>query len=254
MDEIAPADWDKLRRVFDLKRPDFPKGRPFWEDASFHEASEINSTFRLIQHLLPDSPRTEIFCGQKKIENYPSSYNDHSLGILFYAIARVLKPSLCVEIGILHGFSLLHVASALRDNGSGTIHGFDLFEDYPYRHGSSSDVKTRTAKLGLGDIVTINQGDAFHIHERFDSIDLLHVDISNNGDVLKRTFETWAEKVTSAMIFEGGSGMRDQIDWMVEYNKPPILPALKDIEAGNPEWSIFVLEPFPSVTVALRNK
>jgi predicted O-methyltransferase YrrM len=243
-----------FRRVFDLDRPDFPKGTPFWKDVSFNEATERNAIFQQIESLLPDIPGTEMFRDQQQVNSLSSSYLDHGYGNFFYALARVLKPTLCVEMGILHGFSLLNVASALRDNGVGTIHGLDLFEDYPYRHGNYAELRDNVATLGLSNIVEVDQADGFENVDRFEKLDLLHVDISNNGDTFRKTFDLWAGKVGSVIVLEGGSQTRDQIDWMLEYRKPPIHPVLEKIKVDYPQWSIFVLEPFPSMTVALRNE
>lgn len=242
------------RRVFEQTLPNFPKGTPFWEDTSFKDAANLNATIRQIGSLFPERLDNKLFSGQPQVESLGSSYMDHGYGLFFYALARVLKPELCMEVGVLHGFSLLHIASALRDNGVGNIQGFDLFEDYPYRHGSFTEVTKQIEELGLSDIATIDRSDAFEVHEPVDSIDMLHVDISNNGDTFRKTFDLWANKVTKAIVLEGGSQTRDQIDWMVEFSKPPIHVALEEIKVDYPQWSIFVFEPFPSVTVALLNK
>lgn len=41
-------------------------------------------------------------------------------------------------VGVLQGFSLLTLASVVRDNGKGWIEGLDLFEAYPYNHEQSA--------------------------------------------------------------------------------------------------------------------
>ena len=84
-------------------------------------------------------------------------------------------------------------------------------------------------------------------------VDYLHVDISNDGDVFRRTFATWGPRVRRVILLEGGSSQRDRVEWMVRYGKPPIVPAIDDIRRAHPEWSIAVLEPYPSLTVAVRS-
>ncbi len=241
-----------LRSVFDRENPTFPLGTPCWVDASFQHLLAQHPQFAALQDYLPNTLSTKVFDDQETIETVWSSYKDHGYGYLFYALTRVFKPSRCVELGVLQGFSLLTVAAALRDNGQGFIQGFDLFEDYPYHHEQYANVSARISNLGLQQWASIQRSDAFAVAEQFDSIDYLHVDISNNGDVYRRVFEQWAGKVTQLILFEGGSAERDQVEWMQKYQKPAITMALEDIRATYPEWSITVLNPFPSLTVAVR--
>lgn len=241
----------KLRQVFEKSRPDFPSGTPFWKDSSFSQSLGGHPDILGITGYLPDSLDIKTFFGQIETEELHSSYVDHGYGYLFYGLTRVLKPEICVEIGVLGGFSLLSVASALRDNGLGAIQGFDLFEDYPYRHEKYSDVLGRIDELSLGQWATAERADAFDVHRQFSVVDYLHVDISNNGDTFRQVFEQWAGKVKKVMLLEGGSAARDQVDWMVKYEKTPISPILDELKADYPEWSIHVLEPYPSLTIGL---
>jgi len=93
---------------------------------------------------------------------------------------------------------------------------------------------------------TANRAEAFQVHEMFDTVDYLHVDISNNGDTYCKIFEQWESKVTKVIVLEGGSAGRDRIEWMIKYGKPPICEALVEIRMQWPGWNIFVLDPFPS--------
>jgi len=189
-----------------------------------------------------------VFAGQA---NIMSSYKDHGYEHFFYALVRVLRPVLCVELGVLQGFSLLAVAAALRDNGNGMIHGFDLFEDYPYRHEKYANVLERIEASGLYTWAAIHRADAFQVHERFDTVDYLHVDLSNDGNTYRTIFEQWAGKVKKVILLEGGSADRDRVEWMTKYKKPPIAEAIHEVRDAYPSWDIIVLDPFPSLTVAL---
>jgi predicted O-methyltransferase YrrM len=40
---------------------------------------------------------------------------------LLYATVRALRPRVAVEFGTAHGFSTIHIAAALRDNGAGAL-------------------------------------------------------------------------------------------------------------------------------------
>jgi len=223
----------------------------FWHHLSFRAAASRRHEMQSVASCLPTELHTKSFKGQHEIERLWTSYKAHGYGHFFYWLTRVLKPSLCVEIGVLQGFSLLTVASALRDNGSGNIDGFDLFEDYPYHHDKYAKVTERIESLGLRPWATAHCADAMDVHKSFDTVDYLHVDISNNGNTYREIFEQWAGKVKKVILLEGGSPHRDQVEWMIQYNKPPICPALDEIRDGYPNWDIFVLDPFPSLTVAI---
>lgn len=242
-----------LREPFDRSRPDFPPGTPLWSDPSFELLLDRCPELRPVLEYLPLRPGTGGFDGQSEIENVWSAYQDHGYGHFFYALTRVLRPRRCVELGVLGGFSLSVVAAALRDNGNGSIQGFDIFEQYPYHHERWGTVKERLEALGLLRWSAVHLDDATTVHERFDEIDYLHVDVSNEGDVYRWAFRQWAGKVSKAILLEGGSSNRDQVEWMKKYAKSPIAPAIEEIREAYPEWIITVLEPFPSVTVAIRS-
>lgn len=245
---------DDLRKAFDLSQPDFPKGSPVWYHPCFHNSLACLSNGKdELSEYLPSNISTKVFDKQAEIESLWSSYKDHGYGFLFYALTRMLKPDVCVEIGVLHGFSLLTAACALRDNDKGIIHGFDLFEKYPYRHDKYVNLIERVENMNLQKWVTASVEDAFEVHKRFDvSIDYLHVDISNNGDTYRRIFEQWNRKVNKIILFEGGSSARDKVEWMIKYEKPQITTAIEEIRNKYPEWNICVLDPYPSMAIAVR--
>ena len=244
----------ELRESFERVRPDFPKGTPFWTDRSFQEAARRHPCLKTAAAYWPRDVQTPIFSDQTQIERRWSSYKDHGYGYLFYALTRVLKPVTCVELGVLQGFSLLTVAAALRDNGGGRIHGFDLFEAYPYRHEPYAQVAEQLNASGLSRWATVEPSDAFEVPARFDDVDYLHVDISNHGDTYRTVFAQWACKVRQIILLEGGSVARDRIAWMMQYRKPPIVQALEEIRVRYPDWEIAVFDPYPSLTVAIRRK
>ena len=190
------------------------------------------------------------FAGQAEIDQLESSYAIRGYGTLIYALIRVLKPQSAVEIGIFRGFSLLSAAAALRDNGAGKITGYDLFEAYPYRHADRDQVTRQVVLSGLEEWVAINASDLDDVHDQWDAVDYLHVDVSNNGDTYRRVFDQWSHKVRQVIVLEGGSSERDNVAWMHRYQKPAIGPALSELRHAHPGWSITVLNPFPSLTIA----
>jgi predicted O-methyltransferase YrrM len=75
-------------------------------------------------------------------------------GRLLYALVRASRPSTVVEFGMSLGISAIHLASAVRDNGSGRVVTTEL-----------SAAKVATAKqtfaaTGLDDLITVLEGDA----------------------------------------------------------------------------------------------
>ena len=226
-------------------------GPPVWHDAGFAQMIRLNPALTAMREHL-ERPGPWVFAGQREIEAIESSYRARGYGLLLYALARVLKPVVAVEIGIFQGFSLLNVAAALRDNGTGHITGYDLFEAYPYRHADRAQVQRNIAAAGLQPWASIAAADAFDVDEQWDAVDYLHVDVSNSGDTYRRMFGQWSAKVRQVMVFEGGARERDNVAWMLEYGKTPIAPAVRDLTRDNPDWSFTVLEPFPSMTIAVN--
>lgn len=225
-----------------------------WNDASFHALlAQCPQLGQALEHL-PQNLGAKAFDAQAGIESLASAYKDHGYGFLFYALARAFKPAACVELGVYQGFSLLATAAALRDNARGTIEGFDLFEDYPFRHESFARVSSSIRANGLESRARIHKADALQAHEAFAAVDWLHVDISNNGDIYRGIFERWSPKVARVMLLEGGSAERDRVDWMTQFDKAPIAPAIEELRRACPEWTIAVLAPFPSLTVAVRRQ
>ncbi len=75
-------------------------------------------------------------------------------GQLLYTLVRGTRPALVVEFGMSLGLSTIHLASAVRDNGVGRVVTTEM---------SSAKIATARASfadVGLGDLVTILEGDA----------------------------------------------------------------------------------------------
>jgi predicted O-methyltransferase YrrM len=75
-------------------------------------------------------------------------------GRLLYSLVRATRPTTIVEFGMSLGISAIHLASAVRDNGSGRVVTTEL-----------SAAKVVTAKktfadTGLDDLITVLEGDA----------------------------------------------------------------------------------------------
>jgi predicted O-methyltransferase YrrM len=75
-------------------------------------------------------------------------------GRLLYSLVRATRPATIVEFGMSFGISALHLASAVRDNGSGRVVTTELSAD------KIAAAKHTFVETGLDDLITILDGDA----------------------------------------------------------------------------------------------
>lgn len=75
-------------------------------------------------------------------------------GRLLYALVRAGKPSTIVEFGMSLGISAIHLASAVRDNGTGRVVTTELSA------AKVTAAKKTFAETGLDDLITVLEGDA----------------------------------------------------------------------------------------------
>lgn len=192
-----------------------------------------------------------------------SSYAENHLGDFFYSTALAHKPKLTVELGSFMGYSSLHIAAALRDNKDteSEFHLIDLWDQYPYRHCSMETIvqnfkKNELLSLPHCKCSFINE-DVFEADSNYSSstIDLLHIDISNDGQSLQHCLNRWHEKLNTGgiLLFEGGSEERDRIDWMIEYGKKSIRSFTESAWFGD-HYEAVTIQPFPSLTFARKMK
>jgi predicted O-methyltransferase YrrM len=196
----------------------------------------------------------------KPLESIRSSYKKNNIGRILEVLTLGNKPNFIVECGILDGYSLYHFAKATKLNSEadyfdGHVVAYDLFDDYEYKHGNAVDVHNMLKSSGVSDYVTILQGDAYKVHEHYDNeeINMLHVDIANDGNTFLKMFELWKNKINKSgmIVFEGGSQERDQVEWMKKYKKRPIQMAL-NLLGRNKKWEVRVIKDWPSLTVMRR--
>jgi predicted O-methyltransferase YrrM len=192
-----------------------------------------------------------------------SSYIENDFGSVLKANIMGWKPSLPVELGILDGYSTLHIAQGLKElhqlkhtSGERKFKAYDLFEDYTFKHGSKEEVEKMLAENGVLDYVEVIKGSAYDVHKNYanKSIDFLHVDISNTGKVLKDILELWHPKIMDKglILFEGGSIERDNIEWMKKYNMPSIRQEILVNPIIKEFYQYGTYLKFPSLTVFLR--
>lgn len=75
-------------------------------------------------------------------------------GRLLYALVRATRPGTVVEFGMSLGISALHLAAAVRDNGSGRVVTTELSA------AKVAAAKKTFAETGLDDVITVLEGDA----------------------------------------------------------------------------------------------
>ncbi|MDI5966851.1 class I SAM-dependent methyltransferase [Streptomyces sp. SL13] len=75
-------------------------------------------------------------------------------GQLLYSLVRAVRPATVVEFGTSFGISTLHLAAAVRDNGTGRVVSTELNAD------KAAAARRAFAETGLDDVVTVLEGDA----------------------------------------------------------------------------------------------
>jgi hypothetical protein len=167
-----------------------------------------------------------------------------------------------VELGIGNGYSTTYLAKGLKEmhtlyNSSSKLDAYDLFEDYAYKHSTKVEIENIIKGQELEEFVNIYQGDAYEVHKNYadKSIEFLHVDLSNTGDTVHKIMELWHPKICERgfIAFEGGSEERDNVEWMVKYNKPSIKKAIDTNEIIKKYYVYGTYLRFPSLTVLFRN-
>lgn len=92
-------------------------------------------------------------------------------GRLLYSLVRATRPATVVEFGMSFGISAVHLASAVRDNGSGQVVTTELSE------AKIAAAKKTFAETGLDDVITILEGDALStLADREGSVDFVLLD------------------------------------------------------------------------------
>jgi predicted O-methyltransferase YrrM len=83
-------------------------------------------------------------------------------GRLLYALVRATRPTTVVEFGMSFGISALHLAAAVRDNGTGRVVTTELSAT------KIAAAKKTFAETGLDDVIIILEGDALSTLESLD--------------------------------------------------------------------------------------
>jgi predicted O-methyltransferase YrrM len=188
-------------------------------------------------------------------EEYTSSYLSNGLdfGTVFDLLIFLNRPTRIVEFGILKGFSLNKMLTALKKYNikNYQLNAYDIFDKFNGNHADLNELQQKFKDNGL----TIAELDFYQGYKKYEnnSIDLLHIDIANDGDVYEFAMDHYYSKLSKGglLVFEGGSHERDQVCWMTKYNKRPINPYLDKLISDG--YEISLIKEFPSLTI-LRKK
>lgn len=150
-----------------------------------------------------------------------SSYEPNNLGKVLYDYVRYVKPDKVIDFGVLNGYSTICLAMGCKENGKGRVKVYDLFDGYEYNHAKLSTLVKNLKEYGLLDWVDIEERNFFDWVKDPEQFDILSLDISNTGDIIKLAYDNLKGK-GGIMLFEGGSEQRDHAGWMVKHNKRPI--------------------------------
>ncbi|MER5640336.1 class I SAM-dependent methyltransferase [Kitasatospora sp. NPDC002227] len=76
------------------------------------------------------------------------------VGQFLHHLVRTLRPARVVEFGTSYGISTIHLAAALRENGTGSIVGSEM------NARKVAEARKNLAAAGLADLVEVREGDA----------------------------------------------------------------------------------------------
>lgn len=180
-----------------------------------------------------------------------SSYEQNNYSEFFYSLIRIYQSEKVVELGTLAGYSTYHIARGLKANGKGTLDCYDLWEEYEFYSVPKSEAEENLKEFR--GIINLNTHNVVGIDKSYETVDILHIDVDNEGEILEKIIPNWIDKVRQLIIIEGGSAERDQEEWMIKFNKAPIKKWLEDFAHRRGDIEYITIEPFPSVTI-IRKK
>ena len=167
-----------------------------------------------------------------------------SYGDFFKVLSWQIRPKCIVEFGILNGYSLEYFRQGATPETQ--IYAYDIFE----RFVGNSAKRTIVDRFRDYPNIHIEEGDYYMKHAEIPdgSVDILHIDIANDGDVYEFAIQNYLRKLTPCgiMILEGGSVERDNVGWMIKYAKRPIRHALEKYRGV---VDIVTFDGFPSATL-----
>ena len=178
-----------------------------------------------------------------------SSYKNKDIeySAILESVAFSTRPKTIIEIGILDGYSLHHFINATNPINTKIV-AYDIFDKFNGNHAKEDELKNKFKDYSN---VDIRYGDFYELHKTImnNSIEIIHIDIANNGEIYEYAIQNYLPKLSSngILILEGGSEQRDNVEWMNKYNKPLINPVIQKYIKNN--LNIQVIGSFPSITI-----
>lgn len=177
-----------------------------------------------------------------------SSYKKNNFCDLLSTLVFLKSPKKIVEFGILNGYSI--DAFIKNKKNDCHIHAYDIFEKF---NGNYTDYDAIIKKYKDIQNIHIHRGDYYDEYNNIEnsSIDILHIDIANDADVYQFCLDNYYDKIVHGglIILEGGSEERDNVEWMLKYNKKPIKKFLDKI---SDRYTFTTVENFPSITIIIK--
>lgn len=191
------------------------------------------------------------------------AYKESDLGWLLYHLVSSRTPTTCLELGTYAGYTTLFIAAAIAQYNTvyedeGYLDCFDLWEQYQYNHVNRGVALQNIKDAGLLDYVSMTQKDALEVPDIIemwgDRVDFIYVDLSNDGDTYRWAANEFYDLLWpgAIIVLEGGVPERDQVSWMLDYNKRPIVPTLEEIQETGKYDICQVMGKFPGLTVMTR--
>lgn len=135
--------------------------------------AESNAQFATLRDGGTDFSRLDSVSAQERADAFSEFYLPVTpdAGRLLYSLVRASTPATVVEFGMSLGISAIHLASAVRDNGSGRVVTTELSAAKVAR------AKQTFAETGLDDVITVLEGDALETLKTLDGpIDFVLLD------------------------------------------------------------------------------
>ena len=121
------------------------------------------------------------------------------------------------------------------------IEAYDIFEEFNGNHAKKDKLVSSFKDYNN---VSINYGNFYEVYKNINNVDIIHIDIANNGDVYEYAVKNYLPKLSDngILLMEGGSEERDNVKWMIKYKKPQIQPIIK-------KYGFKVIGTFPSISI-----
>jgi predicted O-methyltransferase YrrM len=161
------------------------------------------------------------------------------------------KPKICVELGTFGGQSLITIASALRDIGTGIVYGVDPWKTEAALEGENdqnkdwwsnkvnlNDIHTGTMEAiwqrGLDEWAVVIRAKSQHCPMLFGMLDLLLID-GNHSEVAS----TRDAKLYLPMVVSGGIVIADDLDWPTTQKMRSMIEEQCERINDNPHYGIY---------------